>query len=113
MESERCAIIELFKAGKTPPQILKELYIAKSRRKVIYRTINRFDKTGEMRDKPRSGRPCSVTTSVLKKAIRERIRRNPRRSMRKMALEPIGSKRCEKRPTDALFQTPKGTLPFG
>ncbi|KAI6659792.1 hypothetical protein LOD99_10647 [Oopsacas minuta] len=34
-----------------------------------------------------AGRPRSVTTQRLKKVLRERIRRNPRRSMRKMASE--------------------------
>ena len=34
---------------------------------------------------PRSGRPKSVTTPRVKKLIRERIRRNPQRSLRKMA----------------------------
>ena len=36
---------------------------------------------------PRSGRPKSVTTPRLKKVVIDRIRRNPRRSLRKMASE--------------------------
>ena len=36
---------------------------------------------------PRSGRPKSVTTPRLKKVVMDRIRRNPRRSLRKMAVE--------------------------
>eukprot|EP00800_Vazella_pourtalesii_P015855 TRINITY_DN4383_c0_g1_i5.p1 TRINITY_DN4383_c0_g1~~TRINITY_DN4383_c0_g1_i5.p1 ORF type:complete len:293 (-),score=7.56 TRINITY_DN4383_c0_g1_i5:556-1434(-) len=36
---------------------------------------------------PRSGRPKSVTTPRLKKIVMDRIRRNPRRSVRKMASE--------------------------
>ena len=38
-------------------------------------------------DRARSGRPRTVRTPQLKKVMRERIRRNPRRSMRKMALD--------------------------
>ena len=63
------------------------LNIAKGRRAFIYRTIKRYNETGDTNDKPRSGRPCSVRTAALKKRVRERIRRNPRVSMRKMANE--------------------------
>ncbi|KAI6651278.1 hypothetical protein LOD99_5426 [Oopsacas minuta] len=38
-------------------------------------------------DKARSGRPSSVTIPRLVKRVRERIRRNPRRSMRKMPVD--------------------------
>ena len=86
MYSERCAVVELFKAGKSP-QIKRDLNIPSSRRRVVYRTINRFKETGETSDRLRSGRPCSITTPAFKKVVRERIRRNPCRSMRKMALE--------------------------
>ena len=36
---------------------------------------------------PRSGRPKSVRTPRLKKIVMDRIRRNPKRSVRKMASE--------------------------
>ena len=36
---------------------------------------------------PRSGRPKSVTTPRVKNLVRERIRRNPQRTLRKMAAE--------------------------
>ncbi|KAI6649038.1 hypothetical protein LOD99_6921 [Oopsacas minuta] len=36
---------------------------------------------------PRSGRPKSITTPRMKNLVRDRIRRNPLRSMRKMAAE--------------------------
>ena len=94
MESERCAIIELFKAGKNLSQILKDLNIPNNRRKVVYRTINRFKETGETTNKLRSGRPCSITTSAFKKLVRERIRGNPCKSMKKMALELNVSRRA-------------------
>ena len=63
------------------------LNIAKGRRAFIYRTIKRYNETGDTNDKPRSGHPCSVRTAALKKRVRERIRRNPRVYMRKMAKE--------------------------
>ncbi|PIC29926.1 hypothetical protein B9Z55_021341 [Caenorhabditis nigoni] len=42
---------------------------------------------GTLKDMRRSGRPVTVTTPEAVKAVRERIRRNPERSMRKMASE--------------------------
>ncbi|KAI6654525.1 MhmaT1 transposase [Oopsacas minuta] len=93
MESERSAIIELHMAGKSPSEILKLLNIAKGRRAFIYRTINRYKETGDTVDKPRSGRPCSVTTSALKKVVRERIRRNPHRSILEFSKIPFSQMR--------------------
>ncbi|KAI6654439.1 hypothetical protein LOD99_835 [Oopsacas minuta] len=63
------------------------LNIAKVRRAFIYSTIKLYNETGDTNDKPRSGRSYSVRTAALKKRMREQIRRNPRLSMRKMALE--------------------------
>ena len=53
--------------------------------------------TGTVEDKVRSGRPSSIITPRVKKAIREQIRRNPRRSMRKIALGMEISKRSVSR----------------
>ena len=41
-----------------------------------------------------SSRPKSVTTPRLKKVVMDRIRRNPRRSLRKMAVELKVSRGC-------------------
>ena len=87
MERERSAIIELFVKGNNPGEILKLLKMPKQRRKLIYRTIQRYKKTGGVKEMPRSGRPKSVTTPRLKKVVMDRIRRNPRRLLRKMAVE--------------------------
>ena len=87
MELERSAIIELFKSGKTHKEILKLLDFPINRLKFVYRTIQRYNETGGVVDRSRSGRPRSVTTPTLRKVIRERIRRNLRRSMRRMAKE--------------------------
>ncbi|KAI6648777.1 MhmaT1 transposase [Oopsacas minuta] len=93
MEQERSKIIELFQAGKNPSEIFNLLKFPNSRRKFITRTIERYEVTGGITDKPRSGRPRSVTTQRLKKVVRQRIRRNPRRSMSKMAKELRVSRR--------------------
>ena len=87
METERAAIIELFRNGNTTAQILKALNIPMKRRNFVYRTINRFRETGSLSDKPRSGRPVTATTREMKSAVRSRVWRNPHRSVRKMALE--------------------------
>ena len=87
MDRERAAIIELFSKGKRPGEILKMLQICKSRRKIVYRTIQRYNKTGDIKYMPRSGRPKSVRNPRLKKIVMDRIRRNPQRSIRKMASE--------------------------
>ena len=101
MDRERAAIIELFSKGKRPGEILKMLQICKTRKEIVYRNIQRYNKTVDINDMPRSGRPKSVRTLRLKKIVMNRIRRNPHRSIRKMASElkvSLGSKtlnRCK------------------
>ena len=84
---ERSTIIKLFKDGKTTGDILKILCIPETRRKVVYRTIKRFQETNSVKDRPRRGRPVSVTTTQMRKVVRSRILRNPRQYMRKMAAQ--------------------------
>ena len=85
MERQRSAIIELFVNGKRQCDIMKLLNIPKERRKFVYNTILRYRETGGVKDRCRSGLPITVTTSRMKKIIQDRIRRNPRRSMRKLS----------------------------
>ena len=85
MDRERAAVIEIFSKGKSQGEILKLLQIPKSRGKFVYRTIQLYNKTGSVKDMPRSGRAKSVTTPRLKDIVRDRIRRNPRRFVLKMA----------------------------
>ena len=87
MESQRCAVVELHRVGKSASEILKEFKLPKSRRSFVYRTIQRYNETGSVNDRNRSGRPRTATTPEVKKKIASRISRNPRRSMRKMAGE--------------------------
>ena len=83
-KSKRTAILELNTQGKTVKEIIKALSVTKW---TVYRTIQRFNETGETSDRPRSGRPRSVRTPLLKKSVREKIRYNPKRSVQKMAKE--------------------------
>ncbi|KAI6661729.1 Histone-lysine N-methyltransferase SETMAR-like [Oopsacas minuta] len=93
MESETSSIIELHVVGKRPSEIFKLLNIAKGRRAFIYRMIKRYKKTGDTREaETESSMLCN--DPALKKGMRERIRQNIHRSMRKMALELNISRRA-------------------
>ncbi|KAK6030229.1 hypothetical protein OSTOST_03645, partial [Ostertagia ostertagi] len=83
-KDQRASILHLHLAGCTAKTISKQLQIPL---RTVYNNVNRYKATGTMEDKPRSGRPKSATTKEIVKIIREKIRRHPRRSERKMALE--------------------------
>ena len=87
VKDKMAIVIELYHQGKTPPEIFQELKNFQINRMFIKRTLGRFLETYSIDDRPRSGRMSSVTTKKLIKSVRERIRRNPRRSLRKMAIE--------------------------
>ncbi|KAI6658776.1 MhmaT1 transposase [Oopsacas minuta] len=87
MERQRSAIIELFVNGKRQCDIMISLNIPKERRKFVSSTIQRYLETGSVKDKSRSGRPITVTTTRIKKILRDIIRRNPRQSMSKLLSE--------------------------
>ena len=80
--SKRAAIIQLHPAGHSNSKIMKLLKAPKS---TVRDTILRFQELGTMEDRDRSGRPRSAHTPAKIKALRERIRRNPKRSLRKTA----------------------------
>ena len=52
---------------------------------IIWRTLDRVKKTGTAEDRPGRGRKRQHRTPGIIKKIREKIRRNPKRSIRKMA----------------------------
>ena len=84
METRRSAVIELFKAGKCRSEIASLLSY---NRMFISRTLSRFADTGDVLDRPRPGRPRTARTISLTKRVLQRIKRNPARSIRKMAIE--------------------------
>ena len=61
---KRAAIIELFKFGKTAPDIAKILNI---NRMLVWRTLKRFESTGEIVNQPGKGQPRSARTIKLVK----------------------------------------------
>ena len=73
--NQRKAIIQLFCAGKTNPEIVKILKAPKS---TVRDAVKRYKELGTSDNCPRSGQPHTAHTPTKIKAIRERIRRNPK-----------------------------------
>ena len=76
------AIVQLHCTGKTNQEIVKLLKAPKS---TVWDAVIRYKELGTTGDQPRVGRPCMASIPAKIKCIRERIRRNPKQSMRKMA----------------------------
>lgn len=93
----RVAVIALHKVGKSATEIFQTLKKLKISRMFVHRTIKRFTETGSVKDRPREGRPRSVRTPEARKAVAERIRRNPVRKQSVMAREMNISKRSMSR----------------
>ena len=83
----RNTIIELHKCGHDNGKIRTLIARDKVVKKVVWTTIKWFQETGQAVDRPRSNRPFTKRTDKAIKIIREKIRRNPNRSTRKMAKE--------------------------
>jgi len=79
---QRPAIIRLSASGKTPNQISNLLAVPLQ---TVRDAIKRYHVLGHFGDHVKSGRPATVCTAQVKELLRSRIRRNPLRSMRKMA----------------------------
>ncbi len=90
VESKRLAVIEMLKANKSPDLIKKALGV---NRMFIWRCQKRLNDTGGADRRPGSGRPRSSRTKNLIKAVSAKVRRNPARSMSKMAKEYDVSRR--------------------
>ncbi|KAI1692207.1 winged helix-turn helix domain-containing protein [Ditylenchus destructor] len=84
MSSKRAAIIELYKQGQGVNNIARLL---KMHKQSVIRAMSRFKELGTLEDRPRSGRPPDVRVQKAKKAIKAKLRRNPKRSMRMLAKE--------------------------
>ncbi|CAD6197500.1 unnamed protein product [Caenorhabditis auriculariae] len=80
----RTAIIDCVKSGMTNSEIVKKLKVS---RVLVFRTAQRYRRLGTSDDMQRRGRPVTVTTPEAVKAVREKIKRTPERSVRKMSKE--------------------------
>ena len=121
MSELRKVILQKHQAGKTNKQICQELSEFHVSRWMVYRTLRRFRETGKLSDRKRTGRPRSVRTRQKIKVVKERVRRNPARSIRKMAKdlnisectmrrilhEDLGLRAFKKRKVHGLTETQK------
>lgn len=93
-KDKRPAIIRLIKSGMKISNVARRLVMPV---RTVRAIVKRYRDTGSTDDSPRSGRPKSVCTPEIVKKIREKIRRNPHRSMRKLAREHKISDRSVRR----------------
>ena len=84
---KRKFVVEQYENKKTRSDILRMGKHLNLNAMFIKRTLDRYEDTKGINDRSRSGRPRSQRTPKLVKAVREKIRRNPKRSMRKLAKE--------------------------
>jgi transposase len=94
MEAIRKAVIEHHQSGMTRKDIATSLKIHRS---TVYRIIDKFKATGTIKRLSGQGRPRTVRTPAAIRAVRDRIRRNPVRSMRKVAKDLDISERTIRR----------------
>ena len=80
--SKRQGMIELHNAGMSVKKIKNLLKVPIS---TVYDAVARYKELGNAKDRPRSGRPRSARTKENIKAVRERVKRNPKRFMMKIA----------------------------
>ena len=80
----RASVIALHLKGKAAKEISQLLEV---KHFTVHRIITRYNETGTADDRPRSGRPATVNTPKLRRALKGRIQRNNQRSMRRMAKE--------------------------
>ena len=84
-QGRRELILSYFSKGMAPTLIAKKLTGIVGRA-TVFRVVRDFKEKGKTTRKASSRKP-SVRTAQMVKRVREKIRRNPRRSMRKMARE--------------------------
>lgn len=84
---DRVSVIALHKCGHSPNTIFKLLQKLGITLRFVYRTIKRWTNTQSVVDLQKSGRPRTVRTPAVIKAVRARFRRNPVRRQKIMALQ--------------------------
>ena len=81
--TKRDAIIGLNRAGTPISKIIKQLKYQNP----FYDVVRRYKELGNNKDCPQSGHSCSCPTKSNINAVRERVRKDFKHSMRKMALD--------------------------
>ncbi|CAF4063701.1 unnamed protein product [Rotaria magnacalcarata] len=87
MNSDRLIVQKYFQRGLTGGQVFRHVEQLGITRNGVYRIISRLCDTGSIQGRPRTGRPRTFRSKKRIKRIREKIRRNPERSARKLAME--------------------------
>lgn len=85
MDEKWAAVKRLRLCNCRPCEIVKLLHKDGISKQFVLRTLKRFKETGSVEKRHSPGRPRSVRTPEVIKRVRERFRRNPRQSGRKMA----------------------------
>ena len=78
----RDQIVALKTAGFSNQEVMKKLNVC---RKTVFNVMKRFNETGSTSSKPIPGRKRSVRTKRITEIVKKRMKRNPRRSMKKIA----------------------------
>lgn len=73
------------KTGLTGQEIFKQLKNTGISRAFVYKAFKRYTETGTNKHRQRTGRPRLVRLPKAIQVVRERLRRNPERSGRKLA----------------------------
>lgn len=94
MYQQQNAIVELNRVGKRACEIVR---ILKTNRQMVYRTLKRYNESGSTNKRYGGGRAITATSPSNVKKVRERLRRNPHRSARKMSRELQISERSVRR----------------
>jgi len=87
MDVKRQLVLNLYKGGLRQIDIFRQLQTENINLKFIQRTIKRYNERGTVDISKKTGRKKSVRTKNLIKCVREKIRRDPQRSGRKLARE--------------------------
>lgn len=86
-KEDRVAVIALHRCGNAPTEIFNILKNLKITLRFVYRTIKRYTEDSSFEDRKRSGRPRTVRTPAVIKAVKARIQRNPVRKQKILALQ--------------------------
>lgn len=87
MEFKRESVISLYLAGKSQPEIVRELKHLNVNKVFVYRTITRYNDTGSIAKRHGGGHQKTATSSEMVQKVSKRLERNPRRSANQMAKE--------------------------
>ncbi|RVE46339.1 hypothetical protein evm_009058 [Chilo suppressalis] len=87
LKEDRVAVIALHRCGYAPIQIFDILKNWNITKRFVYSTIKRYNEDPSVDDSSRRGRPRSVRTPAVIKAVKARIQRNPKSKQKLLAIQ--------------------------